>query len=155
MAAHRVAGDRTPGFLRAFRFLRHADAERRQVVVEKIDEMVAVDFDNQVRFGFFHLLANLLHKSLSSHLSRRLGHFVNEPWRVRHSSGQYQFSHALLLSGIRSKRFTVILLTSLKIRRQLFFKPRSAIEAETKSEAQVCRGGFQTRPTASRACSRI
>jgi hypothetical protein len=47
---------------------------------------------------------------------------------VRYSGGQYQFCHAVLLSGVGSKQFTVTLLTSSKNRRQLFFQHRSSGE---------------------------
>ena len=69
MPADRVSRHRTPGFLRSLGFLRHADAKRRQVIVEKIHEMIAVHFDDQIRFGLIHAAANLLHERFSSHFS--------------------------------------------------------------------------------------
>ncbi len=69
MAAHGIARHRAPIFLRTLRLLRHADAERRQVVVEKIHEMIAVDFDDEIGLGLFHLLAHLLHQRFALHLA--------------------------------------------------------------------------------------
>jgi hypothetical protein len=85
MPAHRVARHGAPGLLRPLSFLRHADTERRQVIVEEINEMIAIDLDDQIGLRLLHLLANLLHERLSAHLSRRLGHLVNEPGRMGNS----------------------------------------------------------------------
>src|SRR5918995_1125627 len=61
--------------------------------------MIAVHFDDQIRFGFFHALSNLPHERFPSQFSWRLGHLVNEPGRMWNSSGQNQFCHDLLLSA--------------------------------------------------------
>jgi hypothetical protein len=51
--------------------------------------MIAVDLDDQIRFGLFHLFAHLLHQRFSPHFSRRLGHLVDQPGRMWNSSGQH------------------------------------------------------------------
>ena len=53
-----VARHWTPGLLRLSASSAHAHTKGRQVVVEEIDEMIAVDFDDQIRFGLIALLAN-------------------------------------------------------------------------------------------------
>jgi hypothetical protein len=93
MAAHGVARHRAPSLLRALSFFRHADTERRQIVVEEIYKMIAVDLDDQIRFGLLHLFADLLHQRLALNFSRRLLHFENKPGRMRHAGGQDQFRH--------------------------------------------------------------
>lgn len=106
VAAHSIARHRAPVFLGALRFLRHADAERRQIVVEKIYEMIAVHFDDHIRLGLLHLLAHLFHQRFAFHFARRLLHLEDEPRRMRHAGGQNQFCHEVIPSAEQSVNFS-------------------------------------------------